>query len=301
MFEKIIKQNSAKISEEIKFDDFILFKDLMNELILKEPYRTFIKASVDCWIYEDELLRKANKSFNFDSLEEINKQINDIYFENFKLSSDELDKLIAYAVKIRLNYLLRPYFTLNWFIFKEDETKNISEVKRKLSFFVDYSYLLSGLNKLLDDKQKSKEIISKIEFAKKLESIDKDKLLTFSADEYEILFKPIFEFFNIDNQEFKEIKIPVEALIIFLQDKGLDRLATNLKSDAENNSKKEYNLQEFFIVVAENNNENELITTTEIANRTEEGIDSPQELEELSTNSDNDLDDIRQKLNALFE
>ena len=239
--------NSLQLNSE-----FIYLKDIL-ESGLDEAYKQFIKAEVDWWIYEERLLRKANKSFDFNGMDDddINSQIDDIYRSKARFEINEFGGLIEKAVELRANYLCRPLQTLTYFVFMNEPTKLFNEVILKLSYFSDYKYILDKLAEWFEENDytdKQDKIISKSIFESAIIEIENEKISNLDFNGFEELIENLFIFFN-NNADTDSYIIPVDVLIVFLEDKGLYSLTgkfNNYAGEKKLTDISKENIRDFF-------------------------------------------------------
>ena len=236
MFEDIITDQKNRLQQTIKANKrFVNLSEIHNNPNIDDFYKNYFNAEVNNWIYEEQIRRKSNPYFNYNS-------------DKIKLHLDELDKIlyqiarfdratlrstIESAVTTRLNYLLRPRTTLKWFVFRGEPTKAYLEIIKRLSFFKGYDYILSGFieyvneNKLITSEI---DLLSSLEFSNIIEKIDDDYLFSLLPEEFIELIFPIAQIFNYDELTIdKTVSFPIEALIIFLDDKGIEPIKNKLE------------------------------------------------------------------------
>ena len=236
MFEKYIEQKEQNLAEQINLTaEYInLFEMIFNPKI-EQAYKTYFSAEVDWWLYEEQIARKANLRFDFDNpkLNAFMKQMDDLYKKNARFSGVSLPLIISMAVKTRLNYLCRPRTALKWFIYRWDQTKTYHEIVKRLNYLEDYKYLKDGLieyvrvHKLINT---SDDLINIATFDKIINEIDGACVSKMTPEGFIQLMSPLFSFFNSDADHKDTAKIPVEAVIVFFDDKKLNALANRLES-----------------------------------------------------------------------
>jgi hypothetical protein len=217
--------NSLNISSE-----FVYLRDILDSS-LDEPYKKFLSAEVRWWIYEDRLLRSANKSFDFKGMNktEVNEQIDNIYWNNARFELNEFEELIKKAVRYRLNYLCRPKYTLMKFIFADQPTRLAKEVLMKLDYFTDYSYLLDSILSSINIDSEfpdENEILNRNGFENLLDEIDAKMIDSLDVDGLRNLLDNLIFFFGIKKS--KVSKVPSELIVLFLKEKNLNPISDKL-------------------------------------------------------------------------
>ena len=230
MFENIVKNKIRKISKLLTIaDNKISLSAILANEQLSRAYKSFFSAEVEWWIWQEQILRSNNRYFEIgsDSFADINQELNHIYRDSAIFSDDILQETIEAAVRTRLNFLVRPRNTVKWFIFSGNTAKPSGQIVRKLQYLDDYKYLTEALeNKyLLIDNQ-----VTVTEFSRNVDAIDNENIYQMSSDTFINLTEPIFEFFDNKTEEASDYLIPTEAMIIFLDDKGMFPMARALES-----------------------------------------------------------------------
>lgn len=236
MFEKYIEQKEQNLAEQINLTvDYVnLFEMIFNPKI-EQAYKTYFSAEVDWWLYEEQIARTANLRFNFDDpkLNSFLKQMDELYKKNARFSTVSLPLVISSAVKARLNYLCRPRTALKWFVYRWDQTKTYHEIIKRLNYLDDYKYLIDGFVDYVRRNQLIKthdDLINMSLFDKIINEIDNNMLAELSPEGLVQIMGPLFAFFNSDADHKDTAKIPVEAVVIFFDDKNMISISTKLES-----------------------------------------------------------------------
>ena len=236
MFEQFIQETITKIYQAIDpANSFITLNEIMMNSDIPKPYKAYFAAEVDWWIYEEQFMRKSHKNFDFNDseLESLSFQMDNLFKKTARLENKSLVSLIDSAVKTRLNFLVRPRTTLKWFIFRGEPTKPFQEIIGRLHYFSEYDYFSNGFMTWASDKNisgSSKDLLSVIEFEKLIESIDQEMIFDLSVDELIEFLNPLFLFFNYESDFNIQSRLPIEALILFFDDKGIYPVVKKLQS-----------------------------------------------------------------------
>jgi hypothetical protein len=191
------------------------------------------------WIYEEQLARKENPNFDLShqSLKDFFDELDKLYFELARFDIPHLKMLSEQCVSTIANYLVRPRTTLSWFIFRGEPTKTIKEITLRLDYFHHYSYIKDGFYQWLNSNnidQSSDSLLSISEFKRIIEQADNQVIFNYTIEQFIELIEPIFEFY-CDNYTY-EPSIPVETLILFLDDKGIHPISERLANDSKKNN-----------------------------------------------------------------
>ena len=233
MFEKHIKNTKERLLSSFDHEGkFVYLQDLLDNESIEPAYKAYFKAEVAWWIYKEQLLREKNKNFDLDSedIKSFYKKIDDLYMQTARFDKNNIDKVTENAVKTNLNYLIRPQTTLKWFVFRGELTKNFYEIILRLDYFYHYQYMQNDLISSFGndvDELEQKIMVTAPEFSDALRQIDGQKLEELDTDGFIELINPIYEFFNLDSELIDSSEIPIEALILFFDDKSLSLLKDN--------------------------------------------------------------------------
>ncbi len=176
--------------------------------------------------------------FTYESV--INSGLNE-FTKNFILSEsgnfgsrEAVLKAAEKAVKLLINYTLRPKWTIVNFIFGSLDSKPSSEILKKVEVFTFYHYYLELIRSIaLDSEQIS---VKKITVDAALESVNKDiyeKLTTdISSLKIKNLFVQVFRLKYGDNSEISlDMSVPYYFIKLYLDDKGYDDLLSRFGKD----------------------------------------------------------------------
>jgi hypothetical protein len=234
MFENQIEKVKEDILSTIVLNkQFIYLPELISNPDIHKAYKTYFNAEVEWWLYEEQMKRQSNQ--NFDMMDsEIHTfliQFDNLLKKNARFDRLGLESLVNFAVKTRLNMLCRPRTTLKWFVYRGEQIKPFYEIIKRMDYLYDYKYIIDGFMHWAEDNdiwRQSKELISSNEFTKIIDKIDNEFIYNLSPDSFVDIIKPMFEFFNdVDSIDVRTI--PIEALIIFLDDKGIFPIARSME------------------------------------------------------------------------
>ncbi len=235
MFEKYIEQKEQSIADYFNLEmDYVNFYEVMFHPKLEPAYKTYFSAEVDWWIYEEQTARSSNIRFNFEDprLASFLTKLDEIYKKNARFSTEALPQIISSAVKTRLNMLIRPRTAVKWFVFRWEQTKTYQEIIKRLNYIFDNKYLTDGFTDYVQRKNLIKspdDIITISQFDKIITEVDNEMFNSLTPEDFIALLNPLFSFFNFDADHKDTAKIPVEAVIIFFDDKNLYTLSTKLE------------------------------------------------------------------------
>lgn len=235
MFESDIERSKITLMERLlTAQPFVYLRDVVNNPAIEYAYKQYFDAEFGWWLYEEQMLRHANPHLDVhdtavrDLLQELDMQ----YRRTARFDREQMTGIADAAVKSVLNYRIRPRTTLKWFVFRGEPTKAIYEVYLRMRYFADYSYLHEGFHQWLLQRglqYDSMDILSVLEFEKLIKKIDDDTILELSPIQFVALINPIFTMLADSNVEPEKQVVPIEAIIVFLDDKEIHIIAQKLE------------------------------------------------------------------------
>ena len=231
MFERVITQTIQRISSEVLRDrQSVPLTEILDDERIPTRFKPFFATEVRWWLYNDIVARSSNKRFDFShpELAALLDYLEQVMFRHARFEHDEFISTLDGAVKLTYNYLCRPQTTLKWYIFRGQPVKPLSEVMLRFESFLDYEYIGNVFAEWVERKVRERatfEAISATEFERIIRRIDDQILLSCTVDELLTLLDPIFEFIG----EGDDHQVPLDALIIFFDDKNIARLVEHLE------------------------------------------------------------------------
>lgn len=271
MFEKEIKFIYDFNTNKIKsLGNFTTFTELQ-KIGLHPSILRFISADIDYLIFEDRQKLLKNSAFDY-SGEKINKlfsMINDEIKKSKKLSADYVNKLILHAVTFNMNFLVRPKWALEKFVFEDSPSKSTLEIKQILNYLHFYSYL----KKIIDSYLSKKKLLSinQNDFNELLSNIDKITMETSLPSVINEAVNSIKEFFSIGSIGTELINLA--SLKIFLTEKGLSEQLLILQNNYGSDDKIKINAKEVLSLLLSNASTETIFSNTELNIDETESID----------------------------
>jgi hypothetical protein len=136
----------------------------------------------------------------------------------YEMSRDQYLDLLHEAVAFTESYLTRPQWTLDSFLFEEDQTIDLETMHQRLEYCTDYAYLVRILDKVLARRGATQ--VTRGDFRTLLARIDDQIIAEHSPREFALLTKPLFDFLLLKDAGVNEV-IPLEPVLTFLDDKKL--------------------------------------------------------------------------------
>jgi len=218
MFEQYIesnwKRNIAPIDNQ---KDVIRLIDVINIPDLDKYVKVFLNAELEWLIYREKIKFLSNPNIDANNALKDYNEYEKILRSNIIVKKRDLVTKIEFASKIHINYLVRPIFSLKRFIFGSDFSKPANEIILKLNYFSEYYYLINDIADFINEKivQAGNSIqINSDTFSEVIQEIDNYYINFTNKTQFEELFSPIINYFNVFNQV-----IPIDSLILFFDDK----------------------------------------------------------------------------------
>ncbi|MCK9281187.1 MAG: hypothetical protein M0P71_11245 [Melioribacteraceae bacterium] len=219
MFEREIKFiYDFNLNKVNKLGPYFTFEELQNSGI-HPAILHYISAEIDFLIFDDrqKLLKNSVFDYSGGNINSLFIKINDEIKKSKRFSLDYISKLILRSISFTINFLVRPKWTLNKFIFDDYDHKTAVEVKQILNYIYYYKYLNKILIAYIDTKKLLS--INSVEFAQITNKIEHLGIETYLNVIINDALKAMGEFFNIG--EIQKNKVPITAFKYFLSEKEL--------------------------------------------------------------------------------
>ncbi len=204
--------------------------NILDNPSLDRAYKEFFRAEVEWILYQDRIRRQTNLPIESGDplFQRVWEQVEYYVRQHARFDRRAALSLIDMAVKSLLNYRVRPRVSLKWFVYRGEPTKPVCEIVLRMQYFADYPYFRAGFAQWLEEREltpESTHIMPMFEFERLIKQLDDDFILDLSTSEFIDLLDPIFSFFNDDATPVALQAIPIEALIVFLDDKDIQVIA----------------------------------------------------------------------------
>ena len=212
---------------------------LLTDAELPDGFKKFVEAEVDEMIDEEEFFKKRTARFNWEDpqVHALLKEIRHALKNSFSFTKEEFAALTEKAVKFIFNYIIRPHWTVEKFIFKSETAIDRSSIENAARFFSDYPYYLRGIMEYLEFHSTSRVVDKKNEMEtamwNKLHAKIDEQLLSMLPAGLENLTAPLFKLFQFVSSG---DGVPVDALILFFHDKSAAEIVERIEfAKAANN------------------------------------------------------------------
>jgi hypothetical protein len=193
--------------------------------------KNYFRGEVEWLLYKEKLTEHHSSIFNYqqDDVKLLQEQMDVLLVYHYTFSREEFLKTLDKCIHFLFNYLCRPQWTLESYLFEEKNSLNLKELALKFRFCGDYPYYWTILEKYLVGKNKSG--IERDESVRLLKRIDAEIINTHSAEDMAKMTVPFFEFIGFVHQNALNGgrgDLPTRALIYFFEDKKLANVAQHL-------------------------------------------------------------------------
>jgi hypothetical protein len=233
MFQVEIDQLSSKLFRQIHTGaEYVLLQEILGSELIEEGTKNYFRAEIEWWIYKEREYKFTVLDLH-DSTATINQLFNtldEVFRERARFSTQDLRSLLHQYISARLNFLCRPRETLKQFVFRNKQSCSLEEILLRINYFTEYPYLNDGIRSWffqLDHARKDNVFLTKEQFQTLVASIDDSLLLAddFSPEAFVELLTPLFEFFDVASSYIPPRSVPIETLILFLDDKEIVPIA----------------------------------------------------------------------------
>ncbi|HED09253.1 MAG TPA: hypothetical protein ENJ10_01060 [Caldithrix abyssi] len=191
----------------------------LKTLNIPQSLQHFFEQEVQMWIREEEEKFESER-FDYDEpqVRMLIDKIFDHLQDNAVFSLTQFNHLLERAIKLELNYVVKPHRTLTQFIFRNSDTVSTMEVYDTLKYFSRFDYYKNALSDYFNSKYLHS--ISKSQFTDLIDQIDKK---AFETDTLETTLKTIKSIMGAigEAQQKDIVDLSVDVLYDALSDRNL--------------------------------------------------------------------------------
>ena len=219
-------------------DDGIILKKILTADI-HPAVKAYFKAEVEKMLMHERGLEHRSKKFPYSlpEVRSIEAQIDLLLIQNYSFGLQEFELLLDESVHFQFNYLCRPQWTLMNFIMGEQRKVNSSQIEKCLMYCVDYTYFPELIKRYIVDHGLAE--VNYEELKTLIEKIDHEVVAQHSSLELAHMTRALFEFVEsgkmVPQVEFEQQTLPINAAIVFFDDKHLTDIRTRLEFERDNN------------------------------------------------------------------
>jgi hypothetical protein len=219
-------------------DDGIILKKILSAKI-HPAVKAYFKAEVEKTLSQERGLEYRSKKFSY-SLPEVRsleEQIDLLLVHNYNFSLQEFGSLLDESVHFQFNYLCRPQWTLLNFIVGEHRRVASAIIEKRLRYCVDYTYFPELIKRYIADHGLAE--VTYEEFKSLIEKIDHEVVSRHSSLELAHMTRALFDFVEsgkmVPQVEFEQQTLPINAAIVFFEDKKNPEIYTRLEFERDHN------------------------------------------------------------------
>lgn len=222
MLDKTIDIFTARMKEIVLKDQKMTTIPLgyLMSLEIPDSLKHFFSQEVEIWIREEEEKFESER-FDYDQPEVrmLIDQIFDYLQQNAVFDLAKFNHLLERAIKLELNYIVKPHRTLSQFIFRNSDKVSTMEVYDTLKYFFKFEYYKNAISDYFNSKYLRE--INHDQFIDLVEQIDEK---AFEDNRLETTLKTVKSIMSaIGEARQEEVnKLAVEVLYDAMSDRKLD-------------------------------------------------------------------------------
>ncbi|MEK7748517.1 MAG: hypothetical protein AAB269_00505, partial [Bacteroidota bacterium] len=215
--------------------------------------KAYFMAEVKRILNDERALELRSKRLPYELPEtaSLQRQIDIVLVHNYHFEQQDFESLVDEAVHFQFNYLCRPQWTLLNFIYGTQRKASASDLQRKLKYCVDYTYFPDLIRRYVEERGLAE--ITYEEFKTLLERIDREVVAQHSSLELARMTRALLGFVDAARQtppdEFEQPKLPINAAIVFFEDKQLDDIKARLELERDKNKVQDVTVSELATLI----------------------------------------------------
>ena len=243
---------NAVRSRTIGEAESIQLKDILNAR-LHPALKAYFKARVQQMLQQERQTEVRSKKFPYalPEIARLQEQIDLLLVHNYVFGQHDFTLMLDHAVHFEFNFLCRPQWTLLNFIFENQRRRPTSDIRQKLRYCVDYSYYSEIIKRFIDDRGLAE--LTYEEFSDLLEKIDQEIVARHTSVELALMTRPILWFIEYaeltDKRSTSESTIPINAAIVFFEDKKLNAIKDRLELERDKNGVESVSLRQLANII----------------------------------------------------
>jgi hypothetical protein len=219
-------------------DDGIVLKKILSANI-HPAVKAYFRAEVEKTLLQERGLEYRSKKipYSLPEIRSLEEQIDLLLVQNYHFSQHEFESLLDESVHFQFNYLCRPQWTLQNFIIGEQRRVSTTTIEKRLKYCVDYMYFPELIKRYIVDHGLAE--VTYEEFKSLIEKIDREVVAQHSSAELANMTRALFDFVEsgkmVPKEEFEQQSLPINAAIVFFEDKQLDDIRIRLEFERDRN------------------------------------------------------------------
>ncbi|NUN07556.1 MAG: hypothetical protein HUU54_00090 [Ignavibacteriaceae bacterium] len=243
MFEKeirfIVDFNINKIK---RLGAFFTINDLINSDVHPAIVQ-YISAELNYLLHLDrkKILKESVFDYSGKEISSYFEKIADIIRANKLLPFEDVKRLVEQAVIYNLNFVIRPRWTLKRFVYDNEETRTLDDLRLFFRYGHYYPYYANILVAYFE--KKSALEVSASEFESSLYKIENELIRSQQRTIIDETLKAISDFVNIGEGNKKLIAIGMVEMT--LKEKGLQEYINKLRTLLSDDPKQKYEVEDY--------------------------------------------------------
>lgn len=201
--------------------------------------KAYFRAEVERYLRQERLHETRSKKLPYSIPEVVSLQHQQdlLLMAHYQFNQDEFNTSLDQAVHFTFNFLCRPQYTLVEFLFENQRHMSISAIEQKLEYCPDYEYFSILLKRYFAERGLTE--ISYEEFRSLLTKIDGEVVARHTSRELAEMTKAIIGFVEAikdgNGVPTPRRKLPINAAIVFFEDKNLSEIKLRLEYERDHN------------------------------------------------------------------
>jgi hypothetical protein len=219
-------------------DDDVFLKKILSANI-HPAIQAYFKAEVEKTLSQERGSEYRSKKFSYSLAEvkSLEEQIDLLLVQNYHFGLQEFESILDESVHFHFNYLCRPQWTLLNFIVGDKRRVASSTIEKRLKYCIDYTYFPELIKRFLVDHGLAE--VTYEEFKSLIEKIDHEVVAQHSSFELAQITRALFDFVEsgkmVPQVEFEQQTLPINAAIVFFDDKHLTDIRVRLEFERDHN------------------------------------------------------------------
>jgi hypothetical protein len=219
-------------------EDDVFLKKILTANI-HPAIKAYFKAEVEKILAQERRLEYRSKKlpYSLAEVKSLEEHIDLLLVQNYHFSLQEFESLLDESVHFHFNYLCRPQWTLLNFIVGEQRRVAFSTIEKRLKYCIDYAYFPELIKRFIDDHGLVE--VTYEEFKSLIEKIDHEVVAQHSSFELAQITRALFDFVEsgkmVPQVEFEQQTLPINAAIVFFDDKHLTDIRVRLEFERDHN------------------------------------------------------------------
>ncbi len=224
MFEKEISNYAFNITKRYTGDS-VKLSTLLLDVELPGDFKKFAEAEVDEQIDSEGLGESSTGKFDLSTpeIQALFREVRHILKNSYEFSREEFLELVDKASKFIFNYVIRPRWTLEKFLFKGEHQADQASIRKASRFLNCYSYYPKGIDEYLDFNRRDS---LDVETWKRLHGKIDEHLLGTLPAKLSNLTSALFGLFEFASGA---EKVPSDAMALFFRDKSAAEIVDRIE------------------------------------------------------------------------